>query len=410
MLITSFFIIAFIWAYNAEIDEQVRAEGSVIPPSDVQIIQARLPGLVTHIGTSLGADVAKGDVLFRMEDEDVQADFDNNLILIHTARAAIARIEAEIKGAPSVSFPVDLQQQAPLAVAEEQTLFDQRRRAHLAEIDVLEQKIDTLEKSIEEKQAAARIARDRAAIQREEYDIIKPLVDAGHEPRIKLIDAQSRWHQSRGEAELAELSIVSMQSDLATRHKERASLDGRYQAEAAARLVETQTRLSQAEARQASLAGKVGYAEVIAPMNGVISAIHLKTEGAVVQQGTVLAELVPRSTKATIRARLLPQDVADVFVGQPVKISLSAYDVSRYGSLEGVVTHIASNTTEQDAMPPFYETLIEIPEIRFSRAELVPEMVPGMQVTVDILGGKRTVMDYILSPIQKATSVAFREK
>ncbi len=102
--------------------------------------------------------------------------------------------------------------------------------------------------------------------------------------------------------------------------------------------------------------------------------------------------------------------MADVYVGQSVKISLSAYDVSRYGNLEGVVTHIASNTTEQDAMPPFYETLIEIPEIRFSRAELIPEMVPGMQVTVDILGGKRTVMDYILSPIHKATSVAFREK
>jgi len=264
--------------------------------------------------------------------------------------------------------------------------------------------------SIRKLQAGARIARDRAAIQREEYDIIKPLVDAGHEPRIKLIEAQSRWHQSRGEAELADLSVVSMQSDLATRHKERQSLDDRYQAEAAARLVETQTRLSQAESRQAALAGKVGYAEVIAPMNGVISAIHLKTEGAVVQQGTVLAELVPRSNKATIRARLLPQDVADVYVGQSVKISLSAYDVSRYGNLEGVVTHIASNTTEQDAMPPFYETLIEIPEIRFSRAELIPEMVPGMQVTVDILGGKRTVMDYILSPIHKATSVAFREK
>ena len=172
--------------------------------------------------------------------------------------------------------------------------------------------------------------------------------------------------------------------------------------------------LSRAEQRaqiSAKLSGgKVGYAEIAAQQPGVISALHLKTVGAVVQQGTVLAELVPDSTKATIRARLLPQDVADVKVGQTVRISLAAYDVSRYGAVEGVVTRIASNTTQQENMPPFYETLIEIPDLSFPRSPIKPDLVPGMQATIDILGGKRTVMDYILTPIQKASRAAFREK
>ena len=114
-----------------------------------------------------------------------------------------------------------------------------------------------------------------------------------------------------------------------------------------------------------------------------------------------------------MRARLLPQDVADVTLDwQLARVSLSAYDVSRYGSLEGEVIHVASNTTEEpDESPPYYETMIALTQKSFPNIDLTPEIVPGMQVTVDIIGGKRTVSaEYILSPIEKATSVAFREK
>ena len=168
--------------------------------------------------------------------------------------------------------------------------------------------------------------------------------------------------------------------------------------------------MAQAIARQESLAGRVSHADIRAPETGTISALHIKTVGAVVQAGTLLTEIVPDNTEMIVRARLLPQDVADVTLNQMARISLSAYDVSRYGALEGSVIHVASNTTEQEGIPPFYETLIAIPDPVFATTGVAPDIVPGMQVTVDIIGGKRTVMDYILSPIQRATEVAFREK
>ena len=128
------------------------------------------------------------------------------------------------------------------------------------------------------------------------------------------------------------------------------------------------------------------------------------------QAGSQLAEIVPANSEHVVRARLLPQDVADVTLGQLARVSLSAYDVSRYGSLEGEVIHVASNTTEEPDIPPYYETMIALTQKSFPNIDLTPEIVPGMQVTVDIIGGKRTVLEYILSPIEKATSVAFREK
>jgi len=282
-------------------------------------------------------------------------------------------------------------------------------KAAMRLVDVLRQEVESLNRSIDERQAAARIARDQAAIFKEEYSMIKPLVDAGHEPRIKLIEAEKRLQESEGAAELAVLAINAMRSDLTTKQKQIVSVRQNYQADAGTQLIEAQTRLSQALARKDALAGRVGYAEVKAPHTGTISALHLKTVGVVVQPGTVLAQIVPEEKAVTIRANLKPENVADVYVGQIAPISLSAYDVSRYGSLEGVVKHIASNTTEREGQPPFYETIITVPDPIFPKIGLTPDIVPGMTVVVDIIGGKRTVLDYILTPLDRATRVAFRE-
>ncbi len=144
----------------------MRAEGEVIRATDVLIIQARLPGVVTEIGVQLGSRVATGDILFRMEDEDVQANFADNEIIIASSRAALVRLEAEASGQEAIRFPDELVAAAPQAVAEENSLFSQRRIALLGELGVLVQKVDTLERSIEEKEAAARLASERALIQK----------------------------------------------------------------------------------------------------------------------------------------------------------------------------------------------------------------------------------------------------
>ena len=104
ILITLFFVIAFYWASVAELDEQVRAEGSIVPPSDVQVVQARLPGLITEIAVELGSNVTEGDVLFRMEDEDVQANLADNDIRIFTAQIALIRLRAEASNASELIF------------------------------------------------------------------------------------------------------------------------------------------------------------------------------------------------------------------------------------------------------------------------------------------------------------------
>ena len=151
------------------------------------------------------------------------------------------------------------------------------------------------------------------------------------------------------------------------------------------------------------------HAGVRAPTNGIVSAVHVETIGAVVQPGSVLAEIIPDEQDILINARVKPEDIANIYTDQIAQVALSAYDVSRYGNLEGRVQKIAANTTEEENMLPYYRTVIAVPSARLSKSDEEIEIKPGMAVTVDIIGKKRSVLNYFFTPLNRASGVVFRE-
>jgi len=239
---------------------------------------------------------------------------------------------------------------------------------------------------------------------------VRARVEAGHEPRAALLSARARHHQETGAAELARLAADARRADLVSKRREIESAMANFRAGAAEALVEEQTKAAQLLARQDALRGKVRHADVRAPLRGTVSAVHVKTVGAVVQAGTMLAEIVPAEARYLVRAQGLPQNVKDVQPGQVARISLAAYDPSRYGVIMGIVRQVAGNTTQPENAMPFYETIIAIPEVAFTKSPETPVITAGMPLQVDILGGKRTIMNYIMTPIQKSLATAFREK
>ena len=366
--ITAFFTVFVLWASFAKLDESVRAEGSMVTPSSVQLVQNRLPGSVVTIEVKLGEHVEKGQVLFKLEDEDVIANFDDNEITRLVSLAMKARLTAEVDGLDQVMFPPWLEKAAPQVIRSEIEVFERRRKA-------LETRLVSL--------------RRRIANFEDKINILKPLVEAGHEARLTLVDVEGQYH-----AALDEYQAVIAE----------------FRSESASQLAEVNKQADQAGAREDAFRAKVAHAEVRASTSGIISAVHIKTVGAVVQAGTVLAEIVPDEKAILVMARLPAEDVADVYPGQIAQVSLSAYDVSRHGTLEGYVQKIAQNTTQEENLPPYYQTMIEINNPRFSKSEEEVEIVPGSPVMVDIIGNKRTIMSYILTPLERAAGRAFREK
>ena len=410
VMIIALFVILVSWAAFTEIDELVRAEGDIVPSESVQVVQSRLPGSVVEIHVDLGDRVAQGQVLFEIEDEDVRANFDDNEIQRMTALAAIARLEAESTGKDSVVFPSGLENEAPVIVAQERAVFVSRRKALESEREVLQQEVESLRRGIKEREAEARQAKTQIDLIQQERDVIKPLVDQGFEPKTALLNIDGRLNDAVGREELSRLAADRMASDLETQQRRLDSLDNRFRAEAESQLVERRTHVAQTEARLDALREKVAFAEIKAPTDGIVTAVHVNTVGAVVDGGTVMAEVVPIDEEITVRARVNTDDVSKIFPGDSVYVSVSSYDVSRFGRLEGIVEKVASNSTQQENLPPYFVTMIKVPSPVFKETGLVAEIVPGTPVVVDMIAGKRTVLNYLLSPINRASNIAFREK
>ena len=410
VMIGVFFVVAVVWAALAQIDEVVRAEGDVVPSDNVQMVQSRLPGSIIDIKASLGDRVLKGDVLFKIEDEDVVANFDDNEINRLSAEAAIIRLEAEREDRDDITFSDDLRMGAPEIVAQETALFYSRRKAKTGEIEVLIQESESLERAIKEREAESRLAIRQIETIEKERAIIAPLVEKGYEPKIALLSVDSRLQEALGRKELADLAAIRLKSDLSAQEKKLLSLENRFLTDTETQLVEMRTIAAQAKARLNALKGKVAYAEVRAPVDGEITAVHFKTVGGVIDAGAVLAEVIPFEEQVTVRARVMPDDVAKIVPGQRVRISLSSYDVSRYGALDGVIDRIASNSTQEQNQPPYFVAMIKITDPSFPNSGFRPEITSGMTAVVDVLGDKRTILGYILSPIKRAQTIAFKEK
>ncbi len=285
-------------------------------------------------------------------------------------------------GTEEITFPPGLENSALEVVTSERSLFKKRTGALNASLTVIDQ-------NIRENVMLAENLKER-------MEIIKPLVEKGYEPRLTLLELESNYEQT----------VLAAQK---ARDEYKATIDN-FRADAASQLAEHEVAARQAGAREDAYLAKVRHADVRAPSSGIVTSVKVKTVGAVLQAGTVLAEIVPDEQSLLIRARLPADDVANVYPGQIAQVSLSTYDVSRYGSLEGIVQRIAQNTTQEEGIPPYYVTMIEVPNPQFSKSETPVEITTGTPTVIDIIGKKRTVLSYILTPLERAAGVAFREQ
>lgn len=396
------------WAVFAEIDQVVRAEAVVEPASKVQGVEARYAGKLLTVAVAVGQSVEAGDLLFQLDQADALAEAAQNSLVIAAAEAEVARLEAESRGAQALL--IDPVLSTPALRAEQEALFVARQSDLRAQLEVLSQQARRIESSMVESEAVIASAGERLALLEEEIALYEPLVAQGIEPRIRLLELRQKTQQTRDAARQAELAIAGAEIEWAELGTKREQLLRGFEAEAGQQLAERRQTLARARAQAEALAERVQATRLLAPVSGVVTAVYPAGAGEVVAAGDRLAEIVPASESLRIRARILPKDISKVSVGQPARVSLTAYDFAKYGVIEGALITIAQNTTETEQGETFYEAWVESSSSTFSKSEVRPNILPGMQAQVDILGEKRTVMAYILAPILRTSSRALTEQ
>ena len=235
------------------------------------------------------------------------------------------------------------------------------------------------------------------------------MVKNGLEPEINLIKLQRTMSDLQGKKQSSEHAITRTKAAIQEALDRVIASREKFRAEALTELSDATTRVAELEQTLPALRDRLARTELRAPMNGVINQVLINTEGGVVKPGEPLAELVPLDDTLVVEANVKPSDIAFLHVGQKVRVKITAYDFAKYGALEGVLTTISADVVRVSDSESAYviQARTDTTTLRYNDEEL--EIIPGMVAEVDILTGKQTIMDYILTPIIKVKDRAFRE-
>lgn len=389
VVLYSFFaliIICLVWAKFAILNEETTAIGKVIPSMRIQQIQNLEGGILSAMYVREGDVVKKNQILAKLDDQQYLADYQTAKVKYYSLLASNARLLAEQSGAASVVFPEEVIKNAPGLVAIEQNLFVQHQQ-QLA--------------------AAMATAKTSYEIAKKQYAITAPMVAQGLMSQLDLLNTQSQMNQAEGKISQTKEDFESKAHDL-------------YNTQAAA--------LDQVHDALLALHDKLKRTTLRSPVHGIVNNISVSTIGGVIKPGEDIMTIVPLGDTLLIEAKIRPQDIAFIHPGQDAMVKFSAYDSSIYGGLHGTVVYISADTITENATnagpnalgnsggPPgtsqtFYKILVRTRTNHLLDAQGKPlPIIPGMDCTVSILTGKRSVLSYLLKPILKAKESAMRER
>ena len=396
-----------IWTYFADIERVVVATGEVSPQGRVKVIQHLEGGIIEAFHVTEGDRVKAGDALVSLNLVTAGLNRDEIQTLLDARMLVRARLAAEASG-EALALANALSTQHPDLAAAEQAVFTARKAELASELRVLSEQLNRLSHKLDESVTQQSALEANLALVREELAMLKSLFEEELVAELKVLNAQKTQTRLAGELEV---------------HKQTRKTH-------IARNTETQALIAQAEARfrrrareesarnEAEIAGlterlsvaseQQRRATIRSPIEGEVKNLRYHTIGGVVAPRDPILQIVPVADQLVIEARLSPADRGLVRDGLPVTVKITAYDFVRYGGLDGTVSHLAPDTSEESG-EPYYRLVITTQKGYLGSDSSQNQITPGMGAVVDIRVGVQSVLDFLLRPVLKMTGEAFRE-
>ncbi|PCI02390.1 MAG: secretion protein HylD [Hyphomicrobiales bacterium] len=413
ILICAFLCIALIWAGNAEVDELSRAEGRVVPSSKTQVIKSSEPGVVAEILVRVGEHVREGQQLIRLDDTTTTSSQGEVEAKVRALQAQVVRLRVEYEGREIGEYvcPKLMQAKVPEICDNEVNLLRVRRQTFEQGKQVLQHRVEQRQRELNEAQANRTRLESAFELSRQKLDLIMPLAKKRLVSKTELIAAKRDLSDTMGQRDAVIESIGRLEAALseAQLQVQQAGLQFRQDA-----LTELTLRLAELSGAKENLRGasdRVNRTDIRSPVDGIVNEIEVNTIGSFVAAGERLLDIVPVGDTLVIEARLKPSDVAFILPGQPANIKFTAYDFSIFGGLDGEVANVSADSIiDPNTREAYYVVLIKTGDsvLHFNGKEL--PILPGMITSVEIKTGKKTILQYLLKPINKAREEALRER
>lgn len=402
-------VIFILWASFAKLDEVARGDGKVIPFSEVQVIQNLEGGIIDALPVREGDVVMPEEVLVRLRNIEAKSDLDANSKKFFGLAATVARLQAEAEGVDPV-FSEEMTLNAPESVAAERAAFTANSKRIENETSVLKEQLTQQRQKIGELETRIKDTTSVLELTKKERSMLAPLVARGSASQQELLQLDRSIAQQKTELNGYQSSLPRQRAVI---KEAEAQLEGHlssFKADAQRQLSERTTEMNALKEMLAALKDKSARTEVRSPVHGIVKSLKFKTIGGVVRPGEAIMDIVPLEDQLLVEAQIRPADIAFIVPGQRAVVRISAYDFSIYGALEGEVTDISADSITNDKGESFYRVRARTDQTKLVKDGKEHNIIPGMQATVDIITGKRTVMQYIMKPLIKASQTAMTER
>ncbi|MGX5846162.1 HlyD family type I secretion periplasmic adaptor subunit [Mesorhizobium sp. PL10] len=412
-IIGALFASSVAWASFAEVDEIARGDGKIIPASKTQIIQASEPGVVQEIAVTIGQIVKKNDLIIRLDNTFNTSSLGEQQAKARALQTRIARLKFEQTGTLEGAFPCpsEIQKAAPEICDNEQKLLIARRDNFEVKLSVLKSRLDQREKELDEANANADRLTKNLVVSDQEAKLVEAMVKKGLMARTEQLRVEREQTELNGQLALAGETIKKAKSAITEAQLQVDELGLQLQQEALSDLTQALADLSVVDETIRGATDKVARTDIRSPVDGIVNTLDINTVGAFVQPGAVVAGIVPTSETLLVEARVSPRDVAFIRPGQDALIKVTAYDFSIFGGIEGKVSNItADSLVDQKTGEPYYQVRVATDKSTLTRDGKTYSIIPGMICSVDIKTGRKTILTYLMKPINKAREEAMSER
>jgi hemolysin D len=423
--ITLLLALLLIWAAVGHLDIVASADGRLVPQTYLKLVQPADAGIVKEILVHEGQHVEAGQVLLRMDAQDAEADAARLGTDLSLRSLQLRRIDAELTGRR-------LERQAndpPDVFRQVEAQYRERHQNYLDSLGQAQEQLRKARRDYESGQAVLAKLRETNPILKSQADAYAGLGGGGYVPRVTVSDKQRAYIENAEDLVAQESTVEGLSAAVSEAEQQVLQIKSKYRSDLQNERVDADGEFRKLQQDLAKQTHHSDLLELKAPQAGIVKELTTHTIGTVVSTGTVLLSIVPEHEPLVAEVVIRNEDVGFVHTQQKVKIKLAAYPFQKYGLMDGEILQIwpdaneinpsasaGGNRGEQTEAPTTHEAaggfkaLVGLDRQSLTGAGQSLNLVAGMQVIAEIREGRRTVLEYLLSPIKGALHDGGRER
>ena len=408
-----------VWAGFAPLDRAAIAQGQVAVESNNKPVQHLEGGIIREILVHDSQQVQEGDVLFRLQPTNAQANLDLLRKQVDAGLAQEARLVAEQTRADQIKFPADLLArrnvvETDMAIKDQERQFRERKQTLDGQIGILAAQIEQKQQDISGRQRQREALAAQMASYKTEMTTVFPLVAKGYYARNKYLALERDASRVEGDFGVAESDIARLTKGIEEARLQIKQTRFKFDEDVSNALNDVRAKMSDAKEKIVIAEDVLTRVDVRAPRSGTVLGLKVHGIGAVVKPGDTLAEIVPLGEGLMITARVSPNDIESVEIGQTAEVRFSNFSSRQTAVILGKVVSVSPDaivdqTGNQQQQQPYFSAKVVI-DYNAVPENIAKKIQPGMQADVLISTGERSALAYLIGPLKNSFAKTFREK